>query len=222
MRAMSIAFFDMDRTLLAVNSAAIWVRSEFKLGYLGKRKMLRAAGVLFKYHLGFADVEAPLREAVSDLKGVSEVELWARTRFFFEQQVKAHFRPGARAALKRHQDLGETRVVLTTSSVYLADCACRYLEMDDYLANAFEMDDQDVLTGLPVEPLCFGEGKVEVAEVYASARDVRLKDCAFYSDSISDLPMLEAVGRPVCIGPDPKLKKIALARGWPIEDWDAL
>lgn len=217
---MSIAFFDLDRTLLAVNSGTLWIKSEFKLGHLSAGKMVRAAGILLKYHFGFADIEAPLREAIRDLEGVPEVEIRARTHWFFDQQVAQTFRPGAAAALQRHRDAGEARVLLTTSSIYLAEPVARVLDLDGYLANAFVKDADDVFTGAPIEPLCFGAGKVVHAEAYATERGVDLKDCAFYSDSVSDLPMLEAVGRPVCIGPDPKLRRIAKTRGWPIEDWD--
>ena len=63
-------------------------------------------------------------------------------------------------------------------------------------------------------------GLVLLAERYAASCGVRLADCAFYSDSHSDLPMLAAVGRPVVVDPDPRLRRHARRAGWPIEDWD--
>jgi phosphoserine phosphatase len=68
-------------------------------------------------------------------------------------------------------------------------------------------------TAGPAGPLCYGPGKVEVARAFAQARGVSLAQCAFYSDSASDLPMLEAVGRPVAVNPDPRLRRVALGAG---------
>jgi phosphoserine phosphatase len=69
--------------------------------------------------------------------------------------------------------------------------------------------------------LCFGKGKVEHARVVADKLGISLADCSFYTDSASDLPMLEAVGRPVVVDPDPRLRRIAARRGWPIQSWRA-
>jgi phosphoserine phosphatase len=78
---------------------------------------------------------------------------------------------------------------------------------------------QGRFTGRPIEPICYGAGKIVWAERFASERNVTLKDCAFYSDSYTDLPMLERVGRPVVVNPDPRLRRAAKQRGWPIENW---
>ena len=67
-----------------------------------------------------------------------------------------------------------------------------------------------------VGPFCYGEGKVEAIRQIASWEGFDLSQCYAYSDSISDLPMLEAVGHPVAVNPDGRLNEIALSRGWPI------
>ncbi|HEY1099304.1 MAG TPA: haloacid dehalogenase-like hydrolase, partial [Myxococcota bacterium] len=94
------------------------------------------------------------------------------------------------------------------------------LQIDGFLANRFVAVD-GVFTGEAYRPLCFGPGKVEHAAVVADKVGVALADCAFYTDSASDLPMLEAVGEPVAVDPDPWLRRIAQRRGWRIERWDA-
>jgi putative phosphoserine phosphatase/1-acylglycerol-3-phosphate O-acyltransferase len=73
------------------------------------------------------------------------------------------------------------------------------------------------LTGEVVEPVCYGQGKVVWAERFAAEWGVDLADSTFYSDSISDLPLMERVGRPVAVNPDMRLKRVARRRGWPIE-----
>lgn len=216
---MSIAFFDLDRTLLAVNSGTLWVRAERRLGYLGRREALRASGWLLRYHLGFADIATAVRAAIASLEGTDEAAIRARTRAFYRREVRDRVRPGAHEALAEHRRVGEPCVLLTTSSNYLSSLVSDDLGLDDYLCNRFEVDAAGIFTGRPVEPLCFGAGKVEVAQRYADARGVTLADCAFYSDSHSDLPMLEAVGRPVAVNPDPRLRRVSMARGWSVVDW---
>ncbi|MEO1336693.1 MAG: haloacid dehalogenase-like hydrolase, partial [Myxococcota bacterium] len=71
----------------------------------------------------------------------------------------------------------------------------------------------------PKTPMCFGRGKLELGRAYLESHDERLNDATFYTDSMSDLPMMEAVGHPVAVNPDPRLRRTAKDRGWPIVDW---
>jgi phosphoserine phosphatase len=75
------------------------------------------------------------------------------------------------------------------------------------------------LTGEFDRPLCYGAGKRERAEAFARALGSDLEHAAFYTDSITDLPLLEAVGTPIVVNPDARLRRMALRRNWPIEDW---
>jgi phosphoserine phosphatase len=65
----------------------------------------------------------------------------------------------------------------------------------------------------------YGQGKVVMAERLASELDFSLADSTFYSDSITDLPLLERVKTPVIINPDRRLRRVAKQRGWPVESW---
>jgi len=75
------------------------------------------------------------------------------------------------------------------------------------------------LTGEVIKPLCYGEGKVHYAEVLAAADGIDLDGSWFYTDSFTDLPMLERVGNPRIVNPDPRLRRLARQRDWPILDW---
>jgi phosphoserine phosphatase len=68
-------------------------------------------------------------------------------------------------------------------------------------------------------PFCYGPGKVQRAERWAAEHGVELEQSYFYTDSLSDLPMLERVGQPRIVNPDPRLRREANRRGWPILDW---
>lgn len=215
---MPLAFFDLDRTLLSENSGSLWVRREFRSGHLSRWQAAFASGALLRYHLGGTSIEAVLLAALEGLAGSSARELRRRTEAFYAQEIRHLIRPGARIALEAHRAAGDTLVLLTTSNGDLADLVAADLRLDAVLCNRLEAEG-DRHTGRPQGELCYGPGKVRYAEVLAARLGQSLESAAFYSDSYSDLPMLEAVGRPVVVHPDPRLRREALRRGWPIESW---
>jgi len=215
-----IAFFDLDRTLLEVNSGGLWVKSEYREGYISAWQLGRSLLELVRYHIGVGSIEPTLRRAIAFHEGVSADSLRQRTERFFEREVKDRFRPGGLAALETHRERGDQLVLLTTSSQYLGECVQRTIGLDAVLATDFHLDAEGCLTGEPIEPLCFGRGKLVAASRYAADAGVELSACTFYTDSIADRSVMEAVGWPVAVHPDPKLLRLARAHGWPIVSWD--
>lgn len=216
---MSIAFFDLDRTLLRRNSGVLWLGAELRAGFIRPSQAARAAVWLARYHLGQAGLDAALLEAIATLEGSSEAELRARTLAFYTREVQPLYRPGAHAALARHRAQGHRLVLLTSSSNYLSEPVVEELGLDEALCCRFEVAPDGRFTGRPAGVLAFGEGKLTLARGCAERHGARLGDCTFYTDSASDLPVLEAVGRPVVVQPDPRLRRVARARGWAEEDW---
>ena len=92
------------------------------------------------------------------------------------------------------------------------------LGLDDFLCTRFAVRD-GVFTGEVDGTLCYGPGKLVQATEYTRARGVQLEDCSFYTDSYSDLPVLEAVGTPIAAHPDPRLLRHAKKSDWSIVDW---
>lgn len=215
----AIAFFDFDETLIVGNSGNLWIRRELKAGHISSWQFLRAAVWMARYKLGWASMDDALRTAIGSLQGVPEQELRARTRAFYAEEVRMLYRTGARPALERHRARGDSIVLLTASSIYLSELVADELGLDDVLCNRFEIDGDGLHTGRSVGTLCFGAGKLPHAEAYALARGVSLEACFFYTDSYSDLPVLERVGHPVVVNPDPRLRAEAERRSWPIEWW---
>lgn len=119
-----------------------------------------------------------------------------------------------------HRERGDRLVLLTSSSPYLSRHVQAELDLDDFICTRFEVIN-GVHTGKPERPMAFGPGKVTLARAMADREGVDLADCHFYSDSMSDLPMLEAVGHPVVVHPDHKLNRLAKRRGWLVQDWGA-
>jgi HAD superfamily hydrolase (TIGR01490 family) len=215
----AIAFFDFDETLIVGNSGQLWIRRELREGNISNRQFLRAAVWMLRYKMGWASMDDALRTAIGSLRGQSEEALRARTRAFYEAEVRTLYRTGARPALERHRARGDAVVLLTASSLYLSELVAAELGLDDVLCNRFEVDETGTHTGRPVGNLCFGAGKLEYAEAYARQRGTSLSDCWFYTDSYSDLPVLERMGHPVVVSPDPRLRREAERRGWPVEWW---
>ncbi len=216
---MRVAFFDLDRTLVHGNSARLWVRHEWRRGALRNRTFLKGLAYLAAYRVGYAGVEDALRAGIQTLSGQSEAEMSALAKEFYHREIQPIVRHDARVAIRQRRAQGDRVVLLTSSSPYLAGAASRDLELDDYLCTRFEVDAAGCFTGKAIEPVCFGGGKVRMAEVYVAGLGGSLARCAFYSDSYSDLPMLEAVGEPVAVTPDPRLRRAAKTRGWPILEW---
>ena len=214
-----IAFFDLDKTLISRNSATLWLRAEMANGRLSKLRALHAFTYVVRYSLGLVDIEDTIRRSVTTIAGQVEAEMAQRAVDFYAASIRPIFRPGARAALGAHRAAGDRLVLLTSSSNYVSEQVVADLGLDDYLSSRFEVDADGRYTGRLVEPLCYGRGKLELASRCAATHGVDLQACAFYTDSIADLPMLEAVGEPAAVHPDPKLRRIARQRGWPVLDW---
>jgi HAD superfamily hydrolase (TIGR01490 family) len=212
------AFLDLDGTLITVNTARLWLRRERRQGRIGPLQVVHAGVMLLAYRIGFLDMEAALRSALRTLRGVSEEEVRAWTRDWWEAEVAPLAAPGAAPVLARHRAQGDLLVLLTSSSRYAAEMATRQFGLDDALYTVYALEGGR-FTGAPLLPICYGRGKVEVAEAWARDRGVDLGASAFYTDSSTDLPMLERVGSPFAVGPDLRLRALARARGWPILDW---
>ncbi len=110
-------------------------------------------------------------------------------------------------------------MLLTSASLYLSERVQRELDLHDILCMRFEVDPEGRFTGAPAGPLCFGAGKLTLARAYAQDQGVPLSACSFYTDSTSDLSVLEQVGTPVCVHPDPRLRRIARRNRWRRADW---
>jgi HAD superfamily hydrolase (TIGR01490 family) len=215
----SVAFFDLDRTLLDANSGGLWLRHEWRAGRVGVRDAAWATFWLARYSLGLAEGDGFFREAVRTLRGAREDVIVERTRAWFAAEVAHRLRPGARDALARHRSQGHRLVLATSSSPYASREAVRAFGLDDYVCTEFEVVD-GVFTG-GLTSMAYGAAKAARVAEWAEREGVSLGDCSFYTDSITDLALLEAVGAPVVVNPDRALLREAQRRGWPVVDWGA-
>lgn len=216
---MVLAFFDLDKTLLSVNSVSVWVRDEWCHGRLSGWQMLKLISGLIRYQFGMNDIEKDIHAGIMRLKGESAALVAQQIAQFYHSQIKYLYRPGALKALQEHRQQGHRLVLLTSIFHPLAKMVTAELNLDDCLSTTLEIDQEGFYTGKSLGPLCYGAGKLIHAQKHADQLNISLSDCVFYSDSITDLPVFQKVGLPVAVNPDFRLLRMARSQKWPIVDW---
>lgn len=210
--------FDLDRTLVRVNTASLFTRWQMREGEVRRRDGLRVAWWIARYTLGLIDAEAIARSLVRPMKGRDEARFAGRVERWVRDEVLPHVAPLARDEIARRTRDGYVCAIVTASTSYSAEPVARAVGIEHVLCSRLAVEDGR-FTGEVVPPFCYGAGKVVAVERWARAHRVDLAESAFFTDSISDLPLLERVGEPVVINPDPRLRLTARARRWPVRAW---
>lgn len=214
---MRAAIFDMDKTLLRVDTAMSWTQFLYGRGEIGKRTLAKALYWSTLYKLAILDMDTVFTRLVEELRGDSEAEMIAKAAIWYQHHVEPQIAPAARAAVERHRQAGEVLVLATGSTQYAARPVAAGVGIPHVLSSELEVEG-GTFTGRPAA-LCFGHHKVTLAERWAAQHGIDLAASTFYSDSYNDLPMLERVGTAVAINPDTRLRRHAKKRGWRIEHW---
>jgi HAD superfamily hydrolase (TIGR01490 family) len=212
------AFIDLDGTLITANSASLWMKREWRLKHINIWQVLEGTFFLLAYKFRTVPIEYVTVKALRTVKGKPEQQARTWTREWFHQEVAPRIAPGARLALEEHRSKGHMLVLLTSSSLYASEAVTEHLGLDAFICTRYEVQD-GLFTGDVVRPICFGRGKIVLAERFAAEQDVDLEASYFYSDSINDKPMLDRVGHPCAVNPDLRLRRLARQRGWPVLDW---
>lgn len=212
------ALFDMDRTLVRVNTANLYIKWQLARGKTRKRDALRALGWIAQYSLGIVDGAAVAARALRALEGVREDRFREECATWFASEVRVHIAERARREVEQRRDEGFVCAILTASTRYASAPLADELAIEHVICSELEVADGR-FTGGYLEPLCYGIGKVHRAERWAEARGVDLAQSIFYTDSVSDVPMLERVGEPRVVNPDPRLRVRAAIERWPVERW---
>ena len=212
------AFFDLDGTLVTINGGRSWIQRERRLGRLSRLQLARGTWLLGLYYFGLVNIERALGAALGTVKGEREAMLLAQTTTWFTEEMAPRSARGAWPFLAAHRALGHPLVLLTSSSPYAAGLAREHFQLDEALSTVYLCED-GLLTGRFGDPVCYGVGKVTHAERWANRSDVDLDTSYFYTDSNTDLPMLERVGHPRPVAPDMRLAWQARRRGWSVLDW---
>lgn len=213
-----IAFFDLDWTILTVNSGYAWMSSEFRQGRISRWQFLQAIGYTIGYRLNLIDMHDAHRKALGTVVGQREDELRDRTVEWYLREVVSKVSLDAKRVIEAHRGAGHYLVLLTSASSYEAKVAAEDLRFDAHFGSRYHVE-SGLFTGELVLPLCYGEGKSIYAERLGRQMNCHLRDAYFYSDSGSDIDLLRKVGYPRAVNPDPRLRGEARRRSWPILNW---
>jgi HAD superfamily hydrolase (TIGR01490 family) len=211
------AFFDLDKTVIAKSSTLAFSKPFFDQGLLNRRAVLKSSYAQFLFLMSGADHDQMdrMRTYLTDMCTGWDVE---QVRSVVGETLHDIVDPlvFAEAAnlIADHKLCGRDVVVVSASGEEIVAPIARALGATHAMATRMVVEDGKY-TG-EVAFYCYGEGKVEAIRELAAREGYALEHCYAYSDSITDLPMLEAVGHPSVVNPDRALRKEAGAREWPV------
>jgi HAD superfamily hydrolase (TIGR01490 family) len=211
------AFFDLDKTIIAGSSALAFSRPFRRRGLISRRAVLRSAYAQLLLVLSGADADTMelLRRRLTALcTGWEVAQIRAIVAETLHDIVEPLVYSEATELIEEHRENGDEVVVLSASGLEVVEPIAAHVGADRCMATRMGVADGRY-TGV-IDYYCYGEEKARAAREIAAERGYRLEDCRAYSDSITDLPLLEAVGHPTVVNPDRALRREAEQRGWPI------
>jgi HAD superfamily hydrolase (TIGR01490 family) len=211
------AFFDLDKTVLSKSSTLAFGPTFYRAGLVDRVAVARGAYAQFVYTRAGADAARMERmraylAAVSTGWEVSQVQHAVSDAL--DQVITPLVYAESRRLISDHQRAGDHVVIVSSSGSDVVDPVATLLGVDDVIATRMTVQDGRY-TG-EIDEYVYGPGKVTAMHRLAEAQDYDLLECYAYSDSITDLPMLEAVGRPYAVNPDRRLRRVARAKDWPV------
>jgi HAD superfamily hydrolase (TIGR01490 family) len=215
------AFFDLDKTIIAKSSALAFSRSFYAGGLINRRSVLRSAYAQFVFAVGGADhdqmekMRAYLSQMVTGWNVDTVRDIVADT---LHNIVDPMVYDEAVSLIEDHQLAGRDVIIVSASGAEMVEPIGELLGVDAVIATRLAIEDGRY-TG-DIEYYAYGENKARAIEELAELRGYDLARSFAYSDSITDVHMLEVVGHPHAVNPDKELRRVAKDRGWPVLVFD--
>jgi HAD superfamily hydrolase (TIGR01490 family) len=212
------AFFDLDHTILNINSGEPFLHRAHKNGILSDRRLIQAYYLSLLYKIHAADPWAIIEKLNGWLAKATVKDVDALCDEIVAKDLIPAIRPGMISEINLHKVQGADLVILSSVISSVGIRMARHLEMHSVICSEMEVKDQ-IYTGRSIGRFCFRDEKLRRMNQYLQRNNYTCEDSYYYADSIEDLPVLQAVGHPVCVFPDRQLKKIARERNWVIHSW---
>jgi HAD superfamily hydrolase (TIGR01490 family) len=211
------AFFDLDKTIIATSSSAAFSRPFYQGGLLTRRAVLRTAYAQFVFLLGRADADQTerLRRHLSSMVTGWDV---AQVSGIVDETVQRYIEPvvyaEAVALIEKHRAAGHDVVIVSASGSEIVEPVARLLGADEVVATRLDVEDGRY-TGR-IAYYAYGQAKADAVVELAERHGYDLGSCYAYSDSVTDVPLLSAVGSSAVVNPDRALRRLADERGWEV------
>ena len=209
-----IAFFDLDRTLVAGYTMAALVFEQARRGLLSPRQLARQSLNYVQYGRARIGFDRLIGEASADFAGATLADAESFAESVCERHVEPYIYREARRLIAQHQRLGHEIVMVTSATQFQAEPVARRLGIDTVCCTQLEVK-CGTLTGAIAGKPCFGRGKATAGRRIAQRLGVDLEHSFFYTESLDDLPLLDLVGFPVAVNAQAELAARAAHEGWP-------
>ena len=221
-RKIEAAFFDVDNTILRGSSSFLFGKAAFKKGFFKRKDFWRMAWEQARFisrgeKLNSLDVIKD--KALSLVAGHRAVDLTDLTDLVYNDYISPKLWPETVRIAQDHIKAGREVWLVTATPKEIAEVIAHRLGLTGGLGTLVEVGADGVLTGKLVGETLHGKAKRKAVKTLALERNISLKRSYAYSDSVNDLPMLNAVGNPHCVNPDVALRYYAKEASWPILDF---
>ena len=210
------AFFDMDKTLIAQNSGTLMMKYRYERGEIGNLDLLKGVAVYLQYKLGVLDIRSWAQSVLAEYRGKHEAEIERQALEWFDAWVEPALYPEAEQLVREHEAAGHIVAIVSGATKFVVRPLAARLGIPHMLYTRLEVEG-GCFTGRVIDPICFEEGKIYWLQQFIDERGVDLARSWFYTDSITDLPLMDLVGHAVAVNPDPFLVRAARRRGWPVK-----
>jgi len=211
--AATLALFDFDGTIIAGYSSLFILREQLRRGDISKQDFAQVVLSIINHQLGLMDDHALMELGASFLKGSPVQDFSDLCSQVYETQLNKRIYPEARALVAAHRARGHIVAIASSAPAQAIVAVANELQIE-HIASSHYIVDQDHFTGTVTMPVCWGFGKRLAAEQLAKQLNCRLDTAFFYTDSDEDLPLLEVVGHPTAVNPNPRLKQHATFKDW--------
>ena len=218
---MKLALFDLDHTLLPLDSDQSWGEFTLSLGWVDPDTFqAKNNGFYADYLAGCLDIHAYVRFSTAAVREKGPVAAAAAHDLFMERVIRPAILPAALDLVEQHRRRGERLVMVTATNEFVTRPIAEAFGMDVLLAVELERDAHGHFTGEIAGVPSLREGKVTRVQQWLATQGKSLAEveATFYSDSLNDLPLLEQVQQPVVTNGSAELRQTALERGWRILD----